>query len=130
MKTRASAALCDGGCSYACVTAAAAAAVCSTLQLPASNTPLPGLMPAPAGVWYAGLRTLNLRQNIIADATVINDCQCKGALEDLEVRDNLLTEVRLLRTVVLLISCFAYRRTAAAGAAQRMHPAYSCQALR
>jgi hypothetical protein len=56
---------------------------------------MPGLMAAPAAVWFAGLRTLNLRQNNIADATVINECQCKGALEDLEVRDNLLTEVRL-----------------------------------
>jgi hypothetical protein len=41
----------------------------------------------------AGLRALNLRQNIIADAAVVNDCQCKGALEDLELRDNLLTAV-------------------------------------
>lgn len=41
----------------------------------------------------AGLRTLNLRQNILPDVSALDSCQCNGVLEDLEVRDNLLTEV-------------------------------------
>eukprot|EP00879_Flechtneria_rotunda_P006795 GHRR01007139.1.p1 GENE.GHRR01007139.1~~GHRR01007139.1.p1 ORF type:complete len:329 (+),score=64.68 GHRR01007139.1:206-1192(+) len=40
-----------------------------------------------------GLRALNLRQNILSDAAALNSCQCKGALEDLELRDNRLTEI-------------------------------------
>eukprot|EP00878_Enallax_costatus_P020419 GHUV01021586.1.p1 GENE.GHUV01021586.1~~GHUV01021586.1.p1 ORF type:complete len:101 (+),score=10.03 GHUV01021586.1:227-529(+) len=42
----------------------------------------------------AGLRTLNLRQNILPDVAPLDSCKCQGTLEDLEVRDNLLTEVR------------------------------------
>ncbi|KAF6256494.1 hypothetical protein COO60DRAFT_1528850 [Scenedesmus sp. NREL 46B-D3] len=43
-----------------------------------------------------GLCALNLRQNIIADAASVNCCQCKGALQDLELRDNLLTAIPTL----------------------------------
>jgi hypothetical protein len=53
----------------------------------------------------AGLRALNLRQNIIGDAAGVNDCQCKGALEDLELRDNLLTAVRLQWLLVHRFIC-------------------------
>eukprot|EP00878_Enallax_costatus_P022925 GHUV01024363.1.p1 GENE.GHUV01024363.1~~GHUV01024363.1.p1 ORF type:complete len:325 (+),score=74.04 GHUV01024363.1:307-1281(+) len=40
-----------------------------------------------------GLRTLNLRQNILPDVAPLDSCKCQGTLEDLEVRDNLLTEI-------------------------------------
>jgi hypothetical protein len=41
-----------------------------------------------------GLRSLQLRQNILPDASALNAAAFKGALQDLELRDNLLTEVR------------------------------------
>lgn len=41
----------------------------------------------------AGLRTLNLRQNILQDASSLNSAEFKTSLVDLELRDNLLKEV-------------------------------------
>lgn len=40
-----------------------------------------------------GLRTLNLRQNILKDAADLNDAEFRTSLVDLELRDNLLKEV-------------------------------------
>lgn len=42
----------------------------------------------------AGLRSLNLRQNILPDAGALSGAAFAGSLQDLELRDNLLTEVR------------------------------------
>lgn len=41
----------------------------------------------------AGLKILNFRQNLLTDVSCWDRCQCKGALEDLEFRDNQLNEV-------------------------------------
>lgn len=43
----------------------------------------------------AALRTLNLRQNILKDASDLNNAEFKSTLVDLELRDNLLKEVCL-----------------------------------
>lgn len=40
-----------------------------------------------------GLRGLNLRQNILPDAAGLSGAASKGVLQDLELRDNLLTEI-------------------------------------
>lgn len=45
---------------------------------------------------HAGLRTLNLRQNILKDAAELNSAEFKSTLVDLELRDNQLKEVRQL----------------------------------
>jgi hypothetical protein len=45
---------------------------------------------------WAGLRTLNLRQNILKDASELNSAEFKSTLVDLELRDNQLKEVRQL----------------------------------
>lgn len=45
-----------------------------------------------------GLQALNLRQNLLTDVGAWDQCQCKGALEDLEFRDNQLKEVGQTRS--------------------------------
>lgn len=67
--------------------------------LQSQQQPLPFKKRALPMKTIAGLRTLNLRQNILPDAAVLNSCQFKGALQDLELRDNLLTAVRLHNTI-------------------------------
>jgi hypothetical protein len=42
-----------------------------------------------------GLRTLNLRQNILKDASELNNAEFRSTLVDLELRDNLLNPVRV-----------------------------------
>jgi hypothetical protein len=46
-------------------------------------------------VGAAALRTLNLRQNILEDASDLNKAAFKSSLVDLELRDNLLAQVCL-----------------------------------
>lgn len=48
----------------------------------------------------AALRTLNLRQNILTDASDLNSAAFKSNLVDLELRDNLLKEVCMLDAAV------------------------------
>jgi crotonobetainyl-CoA:carnitine CoA-transferase CaiB-like acyl-CoA transferase len=40
------------------------------------------------------MKALNLRQNLLATADFVQGLQSKGVLEDLELRDNQLTEVK------------------------------------
>ncbi len=42
---------------------------------------------------FAGLVTVNFRQNLLPDVSAWADAACKGTLEDLEFRDNQLKEV-------------------------------------
>lgn len=41
-----------------------------------------------------GLRTINLRQNLLTDVSAWSACSSKGVIEDIEFRDNQLKEVR------------------------------------
>jgi nitrous oxidase accessory protein NosD len=52
------------------------------------------LTPPPTIV--AGLRAINFRQNLLNDdaAAALGAAQCKATLEDLELRDNQLTQAR------------------------------------
>jgi hypothetical protein len=43
-----------------------------------------------------GLRALNLRQNLLTDASALGGAPCAAALEDLELRDNQVAEVCVL----------------------------------
>lgn len=52
-----------------------------------------GAPPLFGSVAAAGLRTLNLRQNILKDASELNGAEFKSTLVDLELRDNQLREV-------------------------------------
>jgi len=51
--------------------------------------------PINASLPSAGLCSLNLRQNILPDASSLDSAACKDTLQDLELRDNLLKEVKL-----------------------------------
>ena len=49
-----------------------------------------------------GLRALNFRQNLLVDVSALSGAAFKGALEDLELRDNQLAEVPALQVRALL----------------------------
>ncbi|GFR45487.1 hypothetical protein Agub_g6831 [Astrephomene gubernaculifera] len=54
-----------------------------------------------------GLRTINFRQNLLANVSAWSTCKCKGALEDLEFRDNHLSTIPNLEgfTVLRRLDC-------------------------
>ncbi|GIL71375.1 hypothetical protein Vretifemale_1944 [Volvox reticuliferus] len=49
-----------------------------------------------------GLRSINFRQNLLANVSAWSTCECKGTLEDLEFRDNHLSTIPCLKGFVQL----------------------------